>query len=166
MNSVNSITLVGNMGDVATIRQAGDIEVASVSIATEHSWYNKKKLNDQGQEGAWESKTTWHRVTIWRPSKSLKEAPKGSRLFVQGRYETNSWQDQNTGETRYSMEVIAEKHWVIPKGGNAFQTEPEKEARKSSTVGAPQTGTPQQTSNEMPVDDSGFPEEGPDGLPF
>jgi single-strand DNA-binding protein len=167
MNSVNIAILTGRLGDVPTIRQAGDIEVASFSLATANSWYSDKKQNDDGTTGGWESKTTWHRITYWRPIKSLKEAQKGRMVHVQGRYESNSWQDRNTGETRYSMEVIADKCWVLPEGkGRAFQTEPEKEAKKSSTAGAPQTGTPQQTSNEMPVDDSGFPEEGPDGLPF
>lgn len=153
MNSCNLIILTGRLGDAPIIRQAGDIEVASLSLATDHSWFNKKKLNDQGQEGAWESKTTWHRVVVWRPTKSIKEAEKGRLVHIQGRYESNSWQDGTTGETRYSMEVIADKCWVLPKGGGAFKTESEKEAKKEATndldaaLGGPQ--------------DAGFPDEAP-----
>ena len=150
MNSVNQVTLIGNMAEAATIRQAGDVEVASFSIATEHSWFNKNKPKEDGTTGDWESKTTWHRITVWRPGKSLKEATKGSRVFIQGRYESNSWQDQN-GETRYSMEVIAEKHWIIPKGGNAFQTEAQKEEKKEERQGY-----------DPLFDDAGFPTEEPD----
>jgi single-strand DNA-binding protein len=126
MNSFNSVTLVGNLGDAPTIRQAGDIDVASFSMATSHNWYSDKKKNDDGTAGGWESKTTWHRVTLWKPGKSIKEAKKGDRVLIQGRYESNSWQDNKTGETRYSMEVSANSYWVIPKGSNAFKTEPER----------------------------------------
>jgi len=150
MNSVNIAILTGRLGDVPTIRQAGDIEVASFSLATEHSWYSEKKQNDDGSTGGWESKTTWHRVTLWRPIKSLKDAEKGRLVHVQGRYESNSWLDQKTGETRYSMEVIAKECWVIPKGGGAFATESQKEAKKEAkasndldeALGGPQENTP------------------------
>lgn len=132
MNSVNLWVGVGNMADAPTVRQAGDVEVASFSIATEYSWYNKSKQNNDGTTGGWESKTTWHRITVWRPGESLKKAEKGTRVYIQGRYESTSWQDRNTGETRYAMEVVADRFWVIPKGSNAFQTEPEKQAKKDS----------------------------------
>ena len=153
MYSVNIIVLTGNLADAPTIRPAGDIEVASFSIATEHSWFNRTKKNDDNTEGGWESKTTWHRVTAWRPNKSMKEAKKGDRVFVQGRYESNSWQDRNTGETRYSMEVIAEKTWVIPRGGTAFQTEPEKEMKKEAKAG----NDLDEALGVPPENDSGYP---------
>ena len=130
MNSVNISILTGRLGDAPTIRQAGEIEVASFSLATDHSWFSKTKQNDDGTEGGWESKTTWHRVTVWKPGKSLKEAGKGRLVYVHGRYESNSWQDKQSGEARYSMEVVADQCWVIPKGGGAFKTEEEKAAKK------------------------------------
>lgn len=124
MTSVNNCTLIGNLADAPTIRKAGEVEVASFSIATSHSWFSKTKQKENGETGDWESKTTWHRVTVWRPGKKLKEAGKGDRIYVRGRYESNQWEDKN-GETRYSMELIAQDHWVVPKGGGSFQTEQE-----------------------------------------
>lgn len=153
MNSFNSVTLVGNLGDAPTIRQAGDIDVASFSMATSHNWYSDKKQNDDGTTGGWESKTTWHRVTLWKPGKSIKEAKKGDRVLIQGRYESNSWQDNKTGETRYSMEVIANSYWVIPKGSNAFKTEPEKKTKKENDLDEALGGPP--------PDDAGFPKDVP-----
>jgi single-strand DNA-binding protein len=157
MNSFNSVTLVGNLGDAPTIRQAGDIDVASFSMATSHNWYSDKKQNDDGTTGGWESKTTWHRITLWKPGKSIKDAKKGDRVLIQGRYESNSWQDNKTGETRYSMEVIASSYWVIPKGSNAFQTEPEKEAKKEAKA----TNDLDEALGGPPERGEGFPDEAP-----
>lgn len=157
MNSFNSITLIGNLADAPTIRQAGDIEVGSFSIATSHNWYSDKKQNDDGTTGGWESRTTWHRCSVWKPGQSLKDAQKGDRVLVQGRYESNSWQDRSTGETRYSMEVIAEKTWIIPRGGNAFKTEPEKEAKKEAKA----ENDLDEALGVPPEQDGGFPDEVP-----
>lgn len=158
MNSVNTVVLVGRLADAPKIRQAGDIDVASFSMATDHSWYSKTKQNDDGTEGGWESKTTWHRITVWRPGKSVKEAEKGRLVYVRGRYESNSWQDQKTGETRYSMEVVADQSWVIPKGGGSFQTEPEKEAKKDRNVSDITKDLDEVLGGPQ---DAGFPDEAP-----
>ena len=92
-------------------------------------------------------------MTLWKPGKSIKEAKKGDRVLIHGRYESNSWQDQKTGETRYSMEVVASSYWVIPKGSNAFKTEPEKEAKKNAKPG----NDLDKALDGPPTDDAGFP---------
>ena len=157
MNSVNVIILTGRLGNPPVVRQVGDTEVANFSIATEHSWYSKTKKNDDNTEGGWEARTTWHRITLWRPGKSIKDMEKGRLVHVQGRYESNSWLDQKSGETRHSMEVAADKAWVIPKGGGAFKTEAEKTEKKEAKAG----NDLDEALGGPPENDAPFPDQGP-----
>jgi len=155
MNSVNISILTGRLGKDPEFRPVGDNEVATIVMATDHSWYDKKKKNEDGTEGGWRSNTSWHRVEIWRPGKSLKEAKKGMMVHIQGRYEDNNWTDKE-GVVHYSKVVKAEKHWVLPKTeGKSFQDPTVKEY--SAPVG----------DQDPPENDAGFPgENGPDNLPF
>jgi len=155
MNSVNDCTLIGRLGkdpEVSIITEK--MSVAKMTIATGRQWFDKKTEK-------WESKTTWHRVVVWNPNKSLIGATKGQMVYFKGRYEANEWTD-NDGKKHYDLELIANETWVLPKGeGKPFQTEEQKAEKKTNTYNQPATELPADWPTDIPPDDSGF-----DDLPF
>ena len=101
--SVNKVILVGNLGkdpEVRTMQTGG--RVANLSIATSESW------KDRGT-GERKERTEWHRVVIFsEPLVNLSEQylKKGSKIYIEGQLETRKWTDQNSGQERYSTEVV------------------------------------------------------------
>ena len=47
---------------------------------------------------------------------------KGSSLYVEGRLQTRSWDDKNSGEKKYRTEIVAERTQFGPKGGSTGAT--------------------------------------------
>ena len=101
--SVNKVILVGNLGadpDVRTM-QSGD-KVVNLSIATSESWKDKST-------GERREKTEWHRVVVF--NKGLVTVcenylKKGAKVYIEGQVETRKWQDQATGQDKYTTEIV------------------------------------------------------------
>lgn len=98
---MNTVQILGNLGKDPDIRATGTGKtVASFSVAV------KRKYTTQ--QGEVKELTDWINVVAWG---SLAEAvgnqlKKGSRVFVEGRYSTRSYEDKS-GNKRYVTEVIA-----------------------------------------------------------
>jgi single-strand DNA-binding protein len=101
MNSLNRVTLIGNLGKDPEVRymQNGDA-VANVSLATTDTWKDKA--------GEKQEKTEWHRVTFYRKLAEIVQmyVGKGDSIYVEGRLETRKWTDKQ-GVERYTTEIIA-----------------------------------------------------------
>ena len=101
--SVNKVILVGNVGNEPEIRtfQNGG-RVANLTVATSESW--KDKATGERRE-----KTEWHRVVIF--NKGLVTVcenylKKGAKIYIEGQVETRKWQDQATGQDKYTTEIV------------------------------------------------------------
>jgi single-strand DNA-binding protein len=99
--SVNKVILVGNLGaDPESRFTPTNAQVVNFSIATSESW---KDSNGEQQE-----KTEWHRIVMWRAlaETAAKYLKKGSKVYIEGKLQTRSWDDQS-GQKRYTTEVVA-----------------------------------------------------------
>ncbi len=99
--SVNKVILLGNVGKDPEIRStAGGMTIANFSIATSE--------NIKGQDGQWTEKTEWHNlVAFQRTAEIIRDyVKKGSKLYVEGRLQTSSWDDKTTGQKKYKTEII------------------------------------------------------------
>jgi single-strand DNA-binding protein len=110
MGSVNKVILLGNLGQDPEIRmtQSGQ-QVCTLSIATSETWV---------KDGKREEKTEWHRTVLWGKLAELagKYLRKGRRVYVEGKLQTRSWDDQN-GQKRYSTEIVASQLVFVDAGG-------------------------------------------------
>lgn len=100
---INKVILVGNLGAAPEIRYtASATAVANIRLATSRAVKNKAT-------GEWGQETEWHSVVAWGKTAEFvgKYLHKGSRIYVEGRLQTRSWQDK-TGEKRYTTEVVSE----------------------------------------------------------
>lgn len=97
---LNKVMLIGNLGADPEIKysQSGTA-IANLRIATAE--------NRKNSDGEWEEKTEWHRLVLFgRQAEISKDyLHKGSKIYVEGRLQTRSWEDQN-GQKHYSTEVV------------------------------------------------------------
>lgn len=100
-NSINKVTLIGNVGKDPEIRTTQDgKEIASITLATSESW--KDKMSGERKE-----RTEWHRVVVFADGlvNIIKNyVKKGSKLYIEGSLQTRKWVD-NSGVERYTTEV-------------------------------------------------------------
>ena len=98
---VNKVILIGNLGSDPEVRYTPDgVPVANVNLATTESW------NDRNT-GERQERTEWHRLVLWRRQAEVAQQylKKGSRIYVEGKLQTRSWDDQS-GQKRYTTEVV------------------------------------------------------------
>jgi single-strand DNA-binding protein len=101
VSSVNKAILVGRLGrDPESQSTAGGSKVVRLSVATDEVW------NDQ--RGERQKKTEWHRIVVFGKTADAVERylKKGSQVFIEGRIQTQEWQDK-TGAKRYTTEIVA-----------------------------------------------------------
>ncbi len=110
--SVNRAMILGNLGQDPELRAtATGTSVCSFSIAT------TEVRNDR--EGNRQEHTEWHRIVVWgkQAQNCSKYLSKGRTVFVEGRIQTRSWDDKQTGQKRYSTEIVAQNVQFV--GGGA-----------------------------------------------
>ena len=101
-NSLNKVTLVGNIGRDPEVRsfQNGS-KVCNLSLATSERW--KDKETNEPKE-----KTEWHRIVVFNDKLVEiieKYVHKGSKVYIEGQLETRKWTD-SSGTEKYSTEVV------------------------------------------------------------
>ena len=101
--SLNKVLLIGNLGkDPELSYTASGIAVAKFSIATNERW--------KDAEGNVQERTEWHNIIAWRKLAEIcgQYLKKGSKVYLEGKLQTRSWDDKNTGAKRYATEIIAD----------------------------------------------------------
>lgn len=111
MSGVNKVIIVGRLGqdpEVKTI--AGGNTVARLNVATSENWNDK---SGQKQE-----RTEWHRIVVWGKLAELcgKYLAKGRQVYLEGRLQTRSWEDQQ-GQKKYTTEIVANTVQFLGAGG-------------------------------------------------
>lgn len=99
--SVNKVILLGNVGKDPEIRStSGGNMVANLTLATSD--------RQKDQQGNWQERTEWHNlVAFQRTAEIIRDyVKKGSKLYVEGKIQTRSWDDKESGQKRYRTEII------------------------------------------------------------
>jgi single-strand DNA-binding protein len=112
--SVNKVILIGNLGAKPELKYLPSGQaVCELRLATNESFTDK---NQQKQE-----RTEWHRVVVWgkQGENCAQYLDKGRSVYIEGRLQTRSWDDKNTGEKRYMTEIVAQSVQFLggPGGG-------------------------------------------------
>jgi single-strand DNA-binding protein len=74
--------------------------VASFTLAT-----SDRQKDGQGN---WQDRTEWHNLKAFnRTAEIIRDyVKKGSKLYIEGKITTNSWDDKESGQKRYRTEII------------------------------------------------------------
>lgn len=114
---INKVILIGNLGKDPEVRYTpSGLAVANITLATSETWKDK-------QSGENQERTEWHRVVFYQRLAEIvgEYLRKGSKIFVEGRLRTTKWQDKNTGQDRYTTEIIAENMQMLDSKGNSSE---------------------------------------------
>lgn len=98
---VNKVILLGNVGKDPEIRASqGGMTIASFTLATAD--------RQKDQSGQWADKTEWHNlVAFGRTAEIIRDyVKKGSQLYVEGKIQTRSWDDKESGQKKYRTEIL------------------------------------------------------------
>src|SRR5688500_16541126 len=104
MASLNKVFLIGNLGADPEVRYTPSGQaVANFRIATTDVWNDKS--------GERQERTEWHRIVVWgKQAEHCGEyLRKGRAVHVEGRLQTREWDDKNTGQKRYTTEIVADR---------------------------------------------------------
>lgn len=113
--SVNKAILIGRLGaDAETRYTQNGTPVSRVSVAMNRQW---KDREDQIHED-----TDWIQVILWRSERLAEFMTKGKQVYVEGRMQTRSFED-NAGVKRYVTEVVAQSV-ILLGGGNGHTGAP------------------------------------------
>jgi single-strand DNA-binding protein len=115
MSGVNKVIIIGRLGADPEMKAVGQGQtVTRLSVATSENWTDK---SGQKQE-----RTEWHRINVWgkQAENCGKYLSKGSQVYVEGRLQTRSWEDN--GQKKYSTEIVATTVQFLSTNGNKTST--------------------------------------------
>jgi len=100
--SVNKVILIGNLGKDPEVKYTPQgTPVAKITLATNERF--------KGKDGNWQDRTEWHNVVLWQRLAEIagEYLKKGGKVYIEGRLQTRSWDDKQTGQKKYMTEVVA-----------------------------------------------------------
>jgi single-strand DNA-binding protein len=110
--NLNRATIIGNLTrDPESKTLPSGQTVVNFSIATSYSWKDS-------QTGEKKEQTEFHNIQAWRKLGEIcaQYLKKGSKIFLEGRIQTRSWDDQN-GVKHYKTEIIADNMIMLDRLG-------------------------------------------------
>ena len=152
MAGVNKVILIGNLGadpEVRTTPQGAT--VANLRLAVSETW--------KDQQGQRQERTEWVNLVLWRQQAEIaqKYLRKGSKIYAEGKLQTRSWDDKQSGQKRYSTDVVVEHFTILSERGPNADGEagaPEPQAwgqrRRPAQQESPQDRTPDYTDSDLP----------------
>jgi single-strand DNA-binding protein len=142
---LNKAMIIGRLTNDPQMRstQTGQ-NVASFSLATNRKW-NDKATGQQRED------TQFHNIVVWGKLAEIcnQWLKKGNQVYIEGRLQTQSWDDQATGQKKYRTEIVGENMIMLGSkndnaGGN--NTNNFQQQTQNNNV-APQ----QNQSNDIPA---------------
>ncbi len=123
--SVNKVIILGNVGRNPEIKTTnGDMVIANFSVATSERY--------KDSNGDWKEKSEWHNLIAFKRTAEIVRdyVTKGSKVYIEGKLQTSSWDDKQSGQKRYRTEIIVNDLVLLTE-------RPDSEPRQSSTYSAP-----------------------------
>ena len=151
--SVNKVILVGNVGKDPDIKYTpSGVPVAKVSLATNEKYKDKS--------GEWQERTEWHNLVFWQRLAEIvgEYVKKGSKVYVEGRLQTSSWEDKQSGEKKYRTEIVVADLVLLGANGDGHG-----ENSSSTGTGGVRQEHARPELNHEPVEETGITDQ---DIPF
>jgi single-strand DNA-binding protein len=107
--SVNKVILLGTLGKDPELKYTPQgTAVAKWSMATNSSYKDK-------QSGEWKEQTEWHNIVAWQRTAEVaaEYLKKGRQVYIEGRLQTRSWDDKETGAKKYMTEIVVNEMVLV-----------------------------------------------------
>ena len=110
---LNHVILIGNLGRDPELRttQSGQT-VANLRLATSRRWTDR--------DGNRQEDTEWHTIVCWGRQAEVagQYLTRGKLISVEGRLQTRSWEDKQTGQKRYATEIVCRNFQMLGGRGD------------------------------------------------
>ncbi len=147
---VNKVILVGNLGRDPEMRSTqGGQPIASFSVAT------SRKFKDK--EGNRQEQTEWHNVVCFGRQAEIagQYLTKGKMVYVEGRLQTRSWDDKESGKKQYKTEIVCDNFQMLGSRGDGGSGGTGSGGARDSGQSAP-AGDTRDAGHEFQDDDIPF----------
>ncbi|PIR05585.1 single-stranded DNA-binding protein [Candidatus Kuenenbacteria bacterium CG11_big_fil_rev_8_21_14_0_20_37_9] len=127
--NLNRAMIIGNLTKTPEVRTTPNgISVTSFGVATNFIWTDAS--------GNRQEKVEFHNIVAWRKLAEIcgQYLRKGSKVYIEGRLQTRSWDDQ-TGNKRYITGIVAANMIMLDS----------KSASKSADQGSAMNSTQEET---------------------
>lgn len=111
--SVNKVILVGNVGKDPEVKYSpSGTPIAKFSLAT------NERFKDRS--GEWRERVEWHTIVAWQRLAEIvgEFVATGSKVYIEGKLQTSSWEDRQSGRTKYRTEIVARDLVLLCSRGN------------------------------------------------
>ena len=105
---VNKVILVGNLGRDPEMRSTPSGQtLAKFSLATTRKWRDR--------DGNRQEQTEWHNIVVWGRQAEIagQYLTKGRQIYLEGRLQTDSWEDKTHGDKRYRTEIVCDNFQML-----------------------------------------------------
>jgi single-strand DNA-binding protein len=141
--SINKVILVGNVGADPEVKYTpSGIPVGKFSLATNERFKNKS--------GEWQDRTEWHNIVAWQRLAEIvgEYVSKGSKVYIEGKLQTSSWEDRRSGEKKYRTEIVARDLVLLGlrENGNSKQEQTTSDEQREPDV----AGSGEITDEDIP----------------
>lgn len=109
MASFNRVILVGNLTRDPQVKYTpGGTAVAEIGLAVNRQWFDKQ-TNSRKEE------VTFVDVTLWGRTAEIagEYLGKGRQVLIEGRLQTDSWEDKESGQKRSKLRVVCENMTML-----------------------------------------------------
>jgi len=109
--NLNKAMIIGNVVRDPEIRTTPNGQnVTSYSVATNFIW--------KDQQGQKQERAEFHNIVAWRRLAEISSQylKKGSKVYLEGRMQTRSWDDPS-GVKKYKTEIVAENMIMLDRAG-------------------------------------------------
>ena len=154
---VNKVLPLGNVGKDPEIRSTtGGTPVATFGLATA----DRRK----DQQGNWQDTTEWHNIVVYgRTAEIVRDyVKKGKELFIEGKIQSRSWDDKETGQKKYRTEIVVNELTLLGGGSGRQGGESSGGGYSKSNTAAYDQRTPASTGQSDYAD----PNITDDDIPF
>jgi single-strand DNA-binding protein len=153
---VNKVFLLGNVGKDPEMRATqGGMVIASFSLATA----------DRKKDGAnWVDSTEWHNLVCFgRTAEIVRDyVKKGTQIFVEGKIQTRSWDDKESGQKKYRTEILVNELSLLGgrqggEGGGSYSGSAGSSQRSSTASFDQRSAPPQEDYADAGITDDDIP---------
>jgi len=124
--NLNKVQLIGNLTRDPEVRYTPqNTAVASFVIATNREW----KADGETKQVA-----DFHNVVAWNKLAEIcgQLLSKGTKVYIEGRLQTRSWDDAASSTKKYKTEVVVEDMIVLTPKGSSEDTDSTQEDSSTS----------------------------------
>jgi single-strand DNA-binding protein len=143
---LNKVMLIGHLGNDPERREtASGQTVVNFTLATSEGF--------KDSSGNFQERTEWHRIVVWGKLADIcsQYLKKGRQVYIEGRLQTRSWEDNKTGEKKYTTEIVCTDMQMLGSGRDSGGGMGDSSYHQDR----PQYSRPQRPAQESPGGDFG-----------